>query len=49
MKFMKRTAPINYGTLMGQPKSTHTFAVCIDNNKYPSGLESHKVYTVVPD
>ena len=34
---------------MKQRKSRTTFAVCIDNRGYPSSLELHKIYRVVPD
>jgi hypothetical protein len=29
--------------------STPQFAVCISNSEYPSSLELHKIYRVMPD
>jgi len=34
---------------MKKRKSRSTFAVCIDNRGYPTSLELHKIYRVVPD
>jgi hypothetical protein len=28
---------------------TNKFVVCIDNDSYPSSLELHKIYRVLPD
>ena len=30
-------------------KPVHQFAVCINNAEYPSSLELHKIYRVLPD
>ena len=29
--------------------STYEFAVCVENSEYPSSLELHKIYRVLPD
>jgi len=34
---------------MGHTKSTPPFAICIDNSEYPTALELHKIYRVIPD
>jgi len=34
---------------MKKRKSRSTFAVCIDSRGYPTSLELHKIYRVVPD
>ena len=30
-------------------KSTHRYAICVDNTDYPAALELRKIYRVVPD
>ena len=34
---------------MSQRKPVFKFAVCINNSDYPSSLEVHKIYRVLPD
>ncbi len=34
---------------MSQKKRALEFAVCINNTDYPSSLELHKIYRVIPD
>ncbi len=31
------------------PNPAATFAICIENSKYPASLELHKLYPVLPD
>ncbi len=35
--------------MIGPNPTTPSFAVCVDNRKYPASLELHKVYRLVPD
>ena len=34
---------------MKTAKSASRFVICVDNSEYPSSLELHKIYRVIPD
>ena len=34
---------------MKTTESTSCFAICVDNSEYPTSLELHKIYRVLPD
>lgn len=35
--------------MVTRKRSTHRFAICMDNTEYPASLELHKLYRVLSD